>query len=201
MEKFLPNSNFAGTNLARQDFSNSSLEYSDLRLANLRGANFSHANLQGVDLREANLIGANLSYTNLTNADLSGSIAIGANFNGATLCDADLSGVNLIGADLRGAYLENCFFYGNDLQYALINYQIKTWVIKRVAKMVLNDRSLIIDGEELANLIIKVAPNGREMEEKYTLYTAVLLLTGEETFFCTFNKTLDQIYSFLATKI
>lgn len=150
---------------------------------------FPYVDLQGMDLQEenleclvlygANLQGANLRYTNLMDADLRG-----ANLQNTDLREALLQGTIMHETDLRGANIEHTYLDSADLSGAIIDFQIEEGLMKKIARIIVEDNSKLYLEENSANSLAvwacMLAKNGKELEEKYGTEVAGLLLLGEE---------------------
>jgi len=136
------------------------------------------ANLKNADLSNVNFEGANLRWTNLDETDLRG-----ANFK-----SADLRGTSFRGADLRGA----------NLNKTKLNYQIEPGLLKRVAKIALNDGALSMHDWHtcdtchcIAGWAVYLAENGKELAKEYGIETAGLLILGTEAHSHFFDDDYD----------
>ncbi len=96
----LEGADFTGSNLARADFSHTSLRKALFDRANLKGASFGDASM-----REAQMLEANLCQSGFERTDLTGAQLVRSNFYEADFWDAVTEGANFEGANLSGTRL------------------------------------------------------------------------------------------------
>jgi hypothetical protein len=187
---------FSGANLRGAIFARALLTDANLTGANLRGAIFARASLADADLSGAKLTNAILTESNfagafLTYADLSGADLTNAHLGSADFRGADLSGANLTDAELSGADIRDARITGADLTDTKGLPAPVPGLRKRVAEVILSDPSKLdmTDWHAcdtihcIGGWAVTLAPNGRELEERYGIDLAarcLLGLTGRE---------------------
>jgi uncharacterized protein YjbI with pentapeptide repeats len=115
-----PGANYAGCDLADNNWVLANLTSADLAGANLTQANLNGANLTNAILTGATLSSASLTNANLTGANLSSAQLLSANFTGASMTNANLtsanaSGTNFTNVNLTGANFSSTIINGDNM--------------------------------------------------------------------------------------
>lgn len=107
--------NYAGQELAGEQFSSRNLQNADFTGADLAGATFKGVNLQNADFSGADLTGVRFKKSKLNSSNFSNSNLEDARFVQSKARGADFEGAHLKNADLHNGNFHESFFVGADL--------------------------------------------------------------------------------------